>query len=126
MATPSTANLSVAARASAVLTTGEVSATALNLNRAKNGIVCVETLFTKGSLDSVDLRAYVSMDGTTYYPVRSADDGVVVVNQTADTNLIQTFAVPGYRFFRMSAQGTGTVTGSLLEINYRFLDADVR
>lgn len=126
MATPSSANLSLAARASSVLTTGEVAATALNVNMAKGGVICAETQFTVGSLDSVDLRAYVSMDGTNYYPVQSVGLGGVVVNQTASLNLVQTFIVPGWRFFRMSAQGTGTVTDSLLVINYRYLDADVR
>jgi hypothetical protein len=113
-------NKSLAARAAAILTTGEVAATELNLNKCRFGTVCVETLFTVGSLDSADVRYYVSMDNVTYYPIETAG-GDVSHNLTVNTNKIVTITAPGYRWFRSSIQGTGTVTSSTATTTYRYL-----
>lgn len=125
MATSSDVNKSVAARASAVLTTGEVAASAFLLNKAKGGELCLEVLFTLGMLTSVDINHYVSMDGITYYPIQTVGAGAITHNYTADQNIVIRISAPGYRWYRASAKGNGTVTDSLLELNYRYLDADL-
>jgi hypothetical protein len=115
------ANKVLAARASAVLTTGEVAATRLDLNETFNSRVTVSIDFTVGSLTNCTFRYFVSMDGTTYYPIETTGGGVVSHVLTADGTKVVTIDAPGWKWFRVSAQGSGTVTNSLAALSYRYL-----
>lgn len=111
-------------RASAVLTTGEVAAASLDLNRAYASVVTAEASFTIGSLTNVILRAYGSVDGTNWFPIYDFSGAGVLWERTWTGSLDGLFTFPslaGWKFFRMSAQGTGTVTSSLLDLTYRYL-----
>lgn len=115
---------SVAARASSVLTTAEVAAASLNLDSCFGGDVTVEVTFTIGMLTNVVLRPYVSMDGSTWIQLANpASTAGVVLSQTptASYTAALSFNCAGYKYFRLTAQGTGTVTNSLLVLNYRHL-----
>jgi hypothetical protein len=115
-------NKQLAARAAAILTTGEVAASALDLNEAWGSRVSVFLDFTLGSLTNVVVRFYASMDGTTYYPV-SADTGAVMT-ETVTATATRAYTVGnlvGWKWFRASVQGTGTVTSSSATLTYRYL-----
>ncbi len=114
-------NKSLTARASAVLTTGEVAATRLDLNESYGSQVCVDISFTLGMLTNVTLRYFVSMDGVTYVPFDITGGAVVSTVYTADGTRSVWVNAPGWKFFRVSAQGSGTVTSSLLALTYRYL-----
>jgi hypothetical protein len=108
----------IAARAAAILTTGEVAAATLDLTKT-NGMVSVDYDFTIGSLTNVVLRWYVSADGTTWVPIEdSAGNVSKTVTATATRAVI--FDCSGWKNFRASAQGTGTVTSSTLTLKYRY------
>lgn len=112
------------ARASSVLTTGEVAATSLDLNEIMPGsCVLLDVNFTLGSLTNVILKAYVSTDGVTFVPLREGPAALVAtVTLTASDAFGWSLRVPsGYKYFRTSATGTGTVTGSLLATSYRYV-----
>lgn len=114
-------NKSLAARAAAILTTGEVAATALDLNEAWGSRVSVFLDFTIGSLTNVVVRFYVSMDGTTYYPIAA---GSAVMTETVSATATRAYApegLVGWKWFRVSLQGTGTVTSSTATLTYRYL-----
>ena len=108
-------------RASAVLTTSEVSGTALLLDNVWGGDVVTQFSFTLGMLTNVTLRAYVSMDNSTWFQL--ADDDGTVWSQipTADRTGAVIHHCAGWKYFKMSAQGSGTVTNSLLDFTHRFL-----
>ncbi len=117
-------NKSVAARASAVLTTGEVQADELDLNETFSSLVTAHISFTLGSLTNCTFRFYASPDlssSGTYYPVKTMGGGVTNLVLTGDTEVIESFSLPGMKWFRVSAQGSGTVTSSLAAITYRYL-----
>lgn len=114
-------NKNLAARASAILTTGEVAATRIDLNEAFNGRLTVSIDFTLGSLTNGIFRYYVSDDGTTYYPHETTGGGVVSHTLTADGTKSVTIDAPGWKWFRVTVQGTGTVTSSLAAVKYRYL-----
>lgn len=117
-------NKSLAARASTVLTTAEVAATAFDLNNAFNSQVCVDVAFTLGMLTNVTLRFYASVDGVNWDAVAApvAAPAAMAAVLTASANLaVPLPALPGYKFVRVSAQGSGTVTNSLLALSYRYL-----
>src|ERR1041384_3971031 len=106
-------NKSLAARAAAILTTGEVAAAALDLNEAFASQVTVQLDFTLGSLTNVIARFYVSMDGTNYYAV-TADTGALMT-ETVTATATRCFPLgnlAGWKYFRATLQGTGTVTSS--------------
>lgn len=114
-------NKSMAARAAAILTTGEVAASTFDLNLAYASRVTVDVRFTLGSLTNGIVRCYVSMDGTTWIPVSS---GAAVLTETLTADGTRAYALPslaGWKFFRASIQGTGTVTSSSATITYRYL-----
>jgi hypothetical protein len=107
-------------RAAAILTTGEVAGTALDLSVTKDHAVTVTVDFTIGSLTNVVLRFYASMDNSTYDLIYIG--GVATTNTLTATDTV-TVVMPslaGYKFFRASAQGTGTVTSSSATITYRY------
>jgi hypothetical protein len=114
-------NKVLAARAAAILTTGEVAATALDLNEAWGSHVTVQLDFTIGSLTNVIVRFYASMDGTTYVPIAAAS---ALMTETVTATATRIYAPPalvGWKFFRATLQGTGTVTSSSATLNYRYL-----
>src|SRR5690349_20986042 len=117
----SSPNKVLAARAAAILTTGEVAAARLDLNEAHASEVSVDLSFTLGSLTNCVLRFYVSMDGTTYVPLADVGGGVVSYTLTASTDRSFPVKAPGWKWLRASIQGTGTVTSSSATINYRYL-----
>jgi hypothetical protein len=108
-------------RAAAILTTGEVAGTALRLDQTHGANVTVQLGFTLGSLTNGIVRFYVSMDGTTYYPLAS---GATVLTETLEADATRAYVMPplhGWKFFRASVQGTGTVTNSSANYTYRWL-----
>ena len=114
-------NKAFAARAAAILTTGEVAATAIDLNEAWGGKVSVALDFTIGSLTNVIVRHYVSMDGTTYYPLAT---GTAVLTKTVSATATRAYSMTdmgGWKFYRATLQGTGTVTSSTATLTYRYL-----
>ncbi len=114
--------LSKVGRASAVLTTGEVAGAALDLDTVKNKQPIVDFSFTQGMLTNVVVRFYGSMDGTTYDLLGDLSvPGTSSVTLTADTERMYIIpALPGVKWFRVTAQGTGTVTNSLCAFTYRW------
>ena len=114
-------NKAFAARAAAVLTTGEVAAAALDLNEAWGSNVSVQLAFTLGSLTNVIVKHYVSMDGTAYVPVAS---GTAVQTETITADATRAYSLTGlggWKFYRATLQGTGTVTSSSATLTYRYL-----
>lgn len=115
-------NKVLAARAAAILTTGEVAGAALDLNEAYASRVTVQLDFTLGSLTNVIARFYVSMDGTTYVPVSAPTGALMTETVTATaTRCYSVGALGGWKFFRATLQGTGTATSSTATLNYRYL-----
>lgn len=115
-------NKSLLARAAAILTTGEVAGASLDLNEAWGDGVSVQLDFTLGSLTNVIIRFYVSMDGTTFYALRGQTGAAVTETVTASATNAYSVPIPaGWKFFRASLQGTGTVTSSSATLNYRYL-----
>ncbi len=107
-------------RASAVLTTGEVAGTRLELKPAQDKQVTVDLSFTIGSLTNITVRFYASMDGTTFDPITQ---GGVVMTEVLTASAERCYVVPrlnGWKFFRVSVQGSGTVTNSLADFTYRY------
>lgn len=117
----SSPNKSLAARAAAILTTGEVAATSLDLNEAFGSKANVQVDFTIGMLTNVIVRFYVSMDGTNFYTLFGPSGAVLTQTLTASSTLGIPVEAVGWKFLRVSAQGTGTVTGSSAAITIRYL-----
>lgn len=117
-------NKSFIGRAAAILVDGsEVAGAAFDLNRAWGSQVTVDLSFTKGSLTNMIARFYVSMDGVTYDPLYDAAGAIEFV-ETLTANGERAYVLPnlsGWKFFRVSAEGTGTATGSSCEFVYRYL-----
>jgi hypothetical protein len=114
-------NRSLAARAAAILTTAEVAAASFDLNNAYNSEVTVDLSFTIGSLTNVIVRFYASTDGVTYKPI--APNGTVMT-ETITATAERCYTIPplaGWKQFRVTVQGTGTVTSSSCAIVYRYL-----
>lgn len=115
-------NKSFVGRAAAILTTGEVAGNAFDLNNAWASQVSVDFSFTKGSLTNVIVKFYASIDGSTYDPIYDAQGNQLTETLTADgERCYQVPMLPGWKWFRVSVQGTGTVTGSSAEFNYLYL-----
>lgn len=117
-------NKQLAARAASVLTTGEVAATALDMNKTWSSMVAVDFSFTLGSLTNGIIRFYTSHDGVTYKQI--AVNGGTLMTETLTADATRSYAIPalpGWKFFRATLQGTGTVTSSSGTITYRYLAA---
>lgn len=117
------ANKHLAARAAAILTTSEVAGATLDLNLAFNSQVTVDLSFTKGSLTNVVVKFYVSADGVTW---KSVTVSGAVMTETITADAERAFVMPalsGWKFFRASLTGTGTVTSSTATLFYRYLQA---
>ena len=113
-------NKSLVARAAAILTTGEVAGSRIDLNETFNGSLGCQVDFTLGSLTNVILRPYVSMDGTNWYLMYGPAGASLAVTLTASATIALPLSAPGWKFMRVSAQGTGTVTSSSLTLTYRY------
>jgi hypothetical protein len=115
-------NRSLVGRAAAILTTGEVAGAALDLNLTHASTVSVDFSFTIGSLTNVIVKAYASTDGTTYDPVTDHSGAAWSRTETASVERCYSIpAMPGWKFFRLTLTGTGTVTSSTAAYTYRYL-----
>lgn len=106
-------------RAAAILTTGEVFGTALDMANTVDGRVTVDLTFTIGSLTNVIVKFYGSADDITYDPLAN---GIAVLTETltASAERMYVISAPGVRYFKASVQGTGTVTSSTCAYVYRY------
>jgi hypothetical protein len=117
----SASNKAFTGRNAAVLTTSEVAGSAFDLNNAYQSQVCVDFSFTIGSLTNVIVKFYASMDGTTYDPIYN---GTTALTETLTASGERCYVMPplsGWKYFRASVQGTGTVTSSTANFSYRYL-----
>jgi hypothetical protein len=112
---------SLAGRAAAILTTGEVAGAALDLAQVHDSQISVDLAFTLGSLTNVIVRFYASMDGTTYDPVYNGGTAITETLTASGERCYLLPALPGWKKFRVTVQGTGTVTSSSAAFTYRWL-----
>lgn len=114
---------SLVGRAAAVLTTGEVAATTLNLLTEKphDAEVAVQISFTIGSLTNCAFRFYASVDGTNFDLIYVGGTASTITMTASDDICVVMPPLSGYKYFRASAQGSGTVTSSSATITYRWL-----
>ena len=108
-------------RASAVLTTGEVAGASLLLDNVWGGQVVSQFNFTLGMLTNVIVKAYVSMDNVTFFPLTDDDGTPFTQTITATDTRAVINHCSGWKYFRLSVTGTGTVTNSLCDFTYRGL-----
>lgn len=117
----SSPNRLFSARAAAILTNAEVAAGAMDLNDSWGSKVSVQLDFTLGSLTNVIIRFYASVDGTTYYPIAFGSALQSETITASGTRVYPMLPLVGWKFFRATVQGTGTVTSSSATLNYRYL-----
>ncbi len=109
-------------RAAAALTTTDVAGTVLE-NCEKFNTLSLLINFSKGSLTDAQIKVEVSNDKTNWYQLL-ADNIAAGVNTvsglvyklTDDVNGATSLIKINNRYIRISAKGTGTVTGSSLAI----------
>lgn len=111
---------SMVARQAAILTTGEVAASRLDLDKTAGAELSLQLDFTLGSLTNVILKGYVSMDGSTWYEHRAPTGAAITQTLTANATIAIPVVAKGWKFFRASVQGTGTVTSSSATLRYRY------
>lgn len=114
-------NKSLIGRAAAILTTGEVAGSSLDLNATYASQVTVDFSFTLGSLTNVTVRFYVSMDGSTFVPINVSGTAYSEVLTATSTRAYSLPSLAGWKFFRASVQGSGTTTSSSCTYTYRYL-----
>lgn len=117
----SASNKNALGRSAAILTTSEVAGAAFDLNNAYHSQVTVDFSFTIGSLTNVIVKFYASMDGTTYDLVYN---GTATITETLTASGERCYVMPplpGWKYFRATVQGTGTVTSSTCNFSYRYL-----
>lgn len=114
-------NKSQVVRSAAVLTTGEVAASSFDLNNAYASEVSVQIDFTLGMLTNGIFRFYVSDDGTTFKTLMGPTGAVLTQTYTANAANAILVKAPGWKWLRVSAQGTDTVTNSTATITLRYL-----
>src|SRR5690242_16082167 len=114
-------NKNFVARAAAVLTTGEVAGTSLDLNEAFQGVVSCQIDFTLGMLTNCVFKFYVSMDNSTFYPLFGPTGATLTQTYTANTTVAIPLSGGGWKFLRVSATGSGTVTSSTATVTLRYL-----
>lgn len=123
-------NRNLPARASAVLTNAEVAGTILDLNDASPQGLALAFDFTIGSLTNVIIRVYVATDlaPTTWIPLLYVPAGTAIAATVAATatGAIALPPAPGFKWMRVTAQGTGTVTSSLLALTWYYLRRGAR
>lgn len=114
-------------RAAAILTTGEVAGATFPLHNAKNRQVTVDLSFTLGMLTNVIVRAYGSQDGSTWDPISVNGEDVLTETLTANTERMYVMpSLEGVKFFRVTVQGTGTVTSSSAAFDYLYTQSGGR
>lgn len=118
-------------RSAAILTNSYVAATILGpvddtgkvaANVDKANQLELECIYTKGSLTSAEIKIEFSQDGTNY--VQETNKSVSAGTSTLTLNEYSTTAATSFHisiplmanYVRVSAKGTGTVTGSSLAI----------
>lgn len=109
-------------RTSAVLTGSYVAGTVLKVAAQFNELV-LYCLYTKGSLDSLQIKVESSLDGTNWVQ----ETNVAISGATGTMNVGEFSTTDNANFkitipmtanqVRVSAKGTGTVTSSLLQID---------
>lgn len=106
------------ARAAAILTTGEVASQAFNVNNTLDGFVQVAIDFTVGSLTNCTFKPQIN-DGRGWYDVTTPGNLVLTASGA------KAFAIncKGMKQFRVTAQGSGTVTGSSATIVFSYQTA---
>lgn len=114
-------NKAFAVREAAILTTGEVNGTSFDLNNANNSEVVAEISFTLGSLTNGIFRVYASVDGTNFFKLTDSSGAAIALTLTASNSLAVPLRAGGFKFLRISVQGTGTVTSSSATVNLRYL-----
>ena len=109
-------------RSAAILTNAYVAGTVLENCQNYNSL-SLNIAFTKGSLTDAQIKIEVSADGTNYYQLLadSVSAGVnsvagLVYKLTANTSGSTTPLAVASKYIKISAIGTGTVTGSSLAI----------
>ena len=110
-------------RAAAILTTAEVAGTTLNLLSSKpdKWELCADCAFTLGSLTNGIFRFYASIDGTNFDLIYVGGTSSAIT-LTADANLCVVIPpLAGYKYFRASVEGTGTVASSSAAVTYRYM-----
>jgi hypothetical protein len=108
-------------RVAAILTTAEVAGSALPLDNVHDSQLSVDLSFTIGSLTNVIVRFYASADGTTYDPINVNG---LTLSETLTASAEKCYIMPplgGWKWFRVSLQGTGTATSSTADFTYRWL-----
>ena len=107
-------------RSAAILTTSYVAATVLDTALQNQVIFLIS--FTKGSLTTAEVKVEFSYDGTTYFQETSR---AISGGTSTDTVLEHSYGATGnfvldlpimYRYVKISAKGTGTVTNSSMTI----------
>lgn len=114
-------NKALAVRSAAILTTGEVAGTSVDVNEAFNGEFNVQIDFTIGSLTNMVVRFYGSMDGTNFYGLYGTNGSALTQTLTASSTISVPVKAGGWKFMRVSCQGTGTVTSSSATVTARYL-----
>ncbi len=107
-------------RSAAILTTSYVAATVLDTALQNQVIFLIS--FTKGSLTTAEVKVEFSYDDITYFQETSR---LISGSTSADTALEHSYNATGnfvldlpimYRYVKISAKGTGTVTNSSMTI----------
>ena len=114
-------NKSFAVRAAAILTTGEVAGTSFDLNNAWGAEAVAQIDFTLGSLTNGIFRFYVSQDGSTFYSLFGPTGAALTQTYTGNATNAIPIKANGWKFLRVSVQGTGTVTSSSAAVSLTYL-----
>jgi len=109
-------------RTAAILTTSYVTGTVLDQEHFNNQLVLLVN-FTLGSLTTAEIRVEGSPDNTNFYQetFQSIATGTATEtrgeHQISTTGLYRILIPIKDRYIRVSAKGTGTVTGSSMTID---------
>jgi hypothetical protein len=110
-------------REDAILTTSYVAGTVIENIQLQNQLI-VYVDFTKGSLTTAEIKIEFSHDGTDYY--QETSDGSPSSGVIDEAVFERSFEATGKfvierplkaGYVKISAKGTGTVTGSTMKIN---------
>lgn len=115
-------NKAQSGRSAAILTTGEVAGTSFDLNNAWGSMLTVDLSFTIGSLTNVTVKFYASTDNSTFDPI--AVNGGTLMQEVLTASAERCYVVPslaGWKYFRVTMQGSGTTTSSTANYTYRYL-----
>lgn len=114
---------SLVGRAAAILTTSEVAGTTLNLltSNIHDAQLTVEITFTIGSLTNAIYKFYGSIDGTNFDLIYVGGTATTITLTASGEICVSMPPLSGYKYFRATVQGTGTVTSSTTAFTYRWL-----